>query len=984
MPPSTRAGFAALLASPNPAFGVEEIAALAAREWGLEGRVDELGSTQDQNFRVRTEGGDYVLKIANRASGPVDLEAGDAAMGRLREAAPGFAVPEVVPTLGGARFAGFEGHLARLVTWVDGTPLCDVGDLDAGALHGLGELAARCALGLAPLRHPSLERDLQWESRQAPALVAELIDSVGDPGRRALSVAAIAPLEELMAGPAAAALPVQAIHCDVTDFNVAARVEGGRIVPCGLIDFGDVVYGWRATEAAHAAMSAVFHDLGDPLGGVAEVLAGFVAASPLEEAEAEAIWPLILARAVVCALSSTHQAGLAGASPHLSRLLVEDWATLEAVLAVPAPVAVAAMRIACGFPAHPGTDRAVAALAAAGPAEVVATPAPLHPVDLSVGSELLAFGAWEDAAGIAAATAGEGTAVGRWGEVRIAAAGIPEDAPPATLHTGVDLFVAAGTEVRSPLAGRVTGVGEWELELAAEPGGVELTVRLAGLEPAVPVGAEAEAGAPLGVVAPATERMPPHLHVQLGLAPGVPGLVQARHREAALALCPDPGPLLGVEAAAPPPGDPRLLAERRRAVIATPQRLYYDDPPQFVRGWRHLLYDSDGRPYVDSVNNVALVGHSHPAIAAAAARPLRLLNTNSRFLYGEIVDYAERLRGLLPAELDRVFLVNSGSEAVDLALRLARAYTGREDVVAIEGAYHGWTGTTFELCTNPQDRPAGGEELSPRVHLAAQPDPYRGAGGAEAAPYVDSVRAACAAAADRSGLAAFVAEPLLGNQGGVEPPPGYLAAAYEAVRAAGGVCVADEIQVGFGRTGPGLWAFAHEGVVPDVVCVAKAAGNGYPLGAVVCRAEIAASLDQGAGFFSSPAGSPLSCAVGSAVIDVLLEERLPENAARIGAFLRAGFEELAGRHEPIGAVHGRGLYMGVDLVTDRATKEPAPALADRVCERMRSLGVVMQPTGDAGNVLKVKPPLCLDQPGAERIVSALDRAFEDFSKVADE
>jgi Ser/Thr protein kinase RdoA (MazF antagonist) len=357
----------------------------------LEGEVSELGSSQDQNCRLRTAGGDFVLKVANRASTALDMEVGDAAMEWLGRAEVGdaamerpgegdvggaaivrpgkgdigFAVPAVVPTLGGARSAAHDGHLARLVTWVDGVPLADAGALDAEALRGLGALAARCALALADFSHPGLDRPLQWEPRQAPALFGELGGSVADPERRALVTAAMAPLEDLLASPAAAALPIQAVHCDITDYNVVASSScslirhtgtkeqlgdgdpaGGRLEPSGLIDFGDVIASWRVTEAAHAAMSAVFHDLDDPLGGVGEVLGGFDAVAPLSPAEVDAVWPLILARAVVCALSSTHQASL-GASSHLTRLMAEDWTVLEAVLAIPASAATPAMRLVC-------------------------------------------------------------------------------------------------------------------------------------------------------------------------------------------------------------------------------------------------------------------------------------------------------------------------------------------------------------------------------------------------------------------------------------------------------------------------------------------------------------------------------------------------------------------------------------------------------------------------------------------------------------
>ncbi|MET0770826.1 MAG: aminotransferase class III-fold pyridoxal phosphate-dependent enzyme, partial [Solirubrobacteraceae bacterium] len=466
------------------------------------------------------------------------------------------------------------------------------------------------------------------------------------------------------------------------------------------------------------------------------------------------------------------------------------------------------------------------------------------------------------------------------------------------------------------------------------------------------------------------------VHVQLAAAPDLPGLGHAGERDAWLGLCPDPSPLLGVDVAAPAPEDARAARARRERAVASPQRLYYDDPPEFVRGIGHVLYDADGRPYVDAINNVAVVGHSHPAVAEAAHRQFRLLNTNSRFLYGVMSEYAERLAALLPPPLDRVFLVNSGSEAVDLALRLARVATGRRDVVALEGAYHGWTTATDELCANGVDRPNWRELLPPHIHIAELPDPYRGRFGNDGPAYVASLRSELAAAGARGGAAAFVCEPLLGNQGGVPIARGYLPAAYEAARAAGALCIADEVQVGYGRTGDDFWAFAHEGVLPDIVSVAKATGNGHPVGAVICSREIADAFDAAAPFFSSTGGGPVSCAIGLAVLDVIEAEGLQANAREVGGRLKAGLEALALEHPALGAIHGRGLYLGVDVVHP-GTRDPDPETAMALCERLLDLGAVVQPTGDAYNVLKVKPPLCIDDAAATHLVEALGRALDE-------
>jgi 4-aminobutyrate aminotransferase-like enzyme/Ser/Thr protein kinase RdoA (MazF antagonist) len=911
---------------PNPRLSQTDALAILREHWSLEGVLDEVGSTQDQNFRVRCpDGRRFVLKIANPNWRREELELQNAAMHHLAGRRPGFEVPIPIPAADGSEIVRVEGHDVRLVSWLEGTPLSEAGHLPDETWRGLGRLAAASARELEDLRHPELDRDLQWDTRHARALVDALADAVGAEELGELE-AALAPL----AGLATGGLRVQPIHCDVTDYNTVAH---GREAPHGLLDFGDTVRTWRACDPANAAVSAIAHDCEDPLGPALAVLAGFHAESPLDEAEIDAFWPLVAARAAVCAACSSHQARLAPDNEHVARAVLEDWAILRAVNGIAPELGVAAARVSCGL--HPETWA---------PADAVPVlDFPLTPVDLSVTS---------------LEAPAEGTLT-RWGEIRLIAPR-PSFVAPATLSLGVTAVTPAGIGVRAPLDATVLRAAP--MLLAVEGG----YVRLSGLASTLAAGDAVERGAPLG------ETTGP-LYVQLSRSPDAPPYGTARERAAWLALCPDPSPLLGVDVRAPAPPDPALERQRRSQAVAAPQRLYYERPPEFVRGTRHFLYDAEGRPYVDAINNVAILGHSHPRVAEAAARQLRLLNTNSRFMYGAMATYAERLSALLPDELDSVFLVNSGSEAVDLALRLARAFTGRRDVIALEGAYHGWTTATDELCTNSIDRPNWRDELPPYLHIVEQPDPYRGRFGDDGPAYAEAVAAACR----EGGIAAFLSEPLLGNQGGIVAARGYLAAAYAATRAAGGVCIADEIQVGYGRTGETFWAFEHEGATPDIVCVAKATGNGHPVGAVICRRAIADTFDRAAPFFSSTGGGPVSCEIGIAVLDALAEEGLQENAVRIGARLRAGFERLAAEHPIIGAVHGRGLYLGVDLVRDPQTKEPAPAEALAISERLRSLGVIVQPTGDAFNVLKVKPPLCIDEVAADHLLAALERTLRE-------
>ena len=413
-------------------------------------------------------------------------------------------------------------------------------------------------------------------------------------------------------------------------------------------------------------------------------------------------------------------------------------------------------------------------------------------------------------------------------------------------------------------------------------------------------------------------------------------------------------------------------------MIPQAQPLYYAAPPEIVRGRGQHLYDAQARSYLDCVNNVAVIGHSHPRVTAAATRQLRLLNTNSRFLYESMTLFAERLAALLPEPLERVFLVSTGSEANDLALRLARAATGRRDVLCVRDGYHGWTTATYEVSTSSVDNPLGALAPPEGVHPVLSPDTYRGPYGADdaaAGPRYAAARAGGDRAAwrpDGRAPAAFICEALYGNAGGIVLPDGYLQAAYAHVRAAGGVCIADEVQVGYGRLGAHFWGFQQQGVVPDIVTIAKATGNGHPVAAVITTTAIADSLQGQGGFFASVGGGAVSCEIGLAVLDVLEEEGLQENAHRVGGALRAGLEELVARHEIAGAAHGMGLYLGLDLVRDRGTKEPAREETYAICERLRERGAIVQPTGDGENVLKLKPPLVFTQRDADWLLETLD------------
>jgi 4-aminobutyrate aminotransferase-like enzyme/Ser/Thr protein kinase RdoA (MazF antagonist) len=424
--------------------------------------------------------------------------------------------------------------------------------------------------------------------------------------------------------------------------------------------------------------------------------------------------------------------------------------------------------------------------------------------------------------------------------------------------------------------------------------------------------------------------------------------------------------------AATPSADDDLLA-RRRVLGSALEPPSYRRPLHLVRGEGPWLFDADGRRHLDAYNNVPVVGHAHPRVAEAIARQATLLNTNTRYLHRHVVELAERLTASMPDGLDTVLFVNSGSEANDLAWRLATTYTGAAGGLVTEWAYHGVTATLADL--TPSEWPRG--ERPDGVETFAAPNQYRG-------PYADSdpeavatseLRAAVARLADRGYRpAALYLDSLFSADGILVPPAAAVRAIVAGARDAGALFVADEVQSGHGRTGD-LWGYAAWDVTPDIVTLGKPMGNGHPIAAVVTRAEIVDRFAAETTFFSTFGGNPVACAAALAVLDVLEDERLVERAAETGAGLREAIAALAKRHPTIGDVRGRGLMVGVELVMDCATRQPNRALATRIKDEMRECGVLIGTTGRDGNVLKVRPPLCIGREEAALIVSTLNEVL---------
>lgn len=955
-----------------PAPRVDEAWArrVAHESFGMDAVAHPLGSNQDANFLMRMPAGQpvAVLKVSNPAFSAAEISAQDAAADRVAAACPELRVAQVLRADDGvvqrATVATPDGPaIARLTRFLDGGTLADKAYLAPRSIARLGEVAARVDLALADITAGNgLDRVLQWDLQYADRTVATLGPSL-PAARRAKIESAAARAWDLVA-PLVPDLPVQVVHLDLTDDNTVLGADG---LVDGVIDFSDLTRTWTVCELA-IAISSILHHPGAEPAGVLPAVRAYHSLRPLSDAEVDAIWPLVILRAAVLVVSGCHQVAVDGDNSYAQTRLVREWRIADQALAVPPEVMTALIRDALGLSTSGGQAASV-------PDGVLIALPDASALDLSPRSPLLDDGAWQNAE-IAETlatdrlVAGHRAVVTKFGEARLAGSQALAQSSPASVATGIDLWTARSEELRAP----------WDCEVSSTDSGIVLRADTVEL---VAHGVDARAmGAVVAGTVVATTVPRSRTRITAGHRAGsVPEGVAAKYAPGWLATLVDPAPLLGLPAtsASDIGSAAESVLEQRERTLAEVQEHYYREPPRIERGWRHFLVTEEGRPLLDMINNVAVVGHSHPRIARTAERQLRLLNTNSRFNYEAIAAFGARLSDLAPDPLDTVFLVNSGSEATDLAIRLALVATGRSGMVAMSEAYHGWTYASDAVSTSVADNPNALQSRPSWVHTVPAPNPYRGrhrgvdAGryGPEAAAIIDEL-----AASGRT-PAGFIGESYYGNAGGMPLPEGYLAAVYSAVRRHGGLAIADEIQVCYGRLGHWFWGFEQQDVVPDIIAVAKAVGNGVPVAAVITSRAVAEKYRNAGYFFSSTGGSPLSSRIGLCVLDIVRDEDLQGNARHVGGHLKARLEELRQRHGIIGAVHGLGLYLGVELVRDRTTLEPASSEAEAICDRMLDLGVVIQPTSDRMNVLKVKPPLCVDQSAADFFVDTLDRVLSE-------
>jgi 4-aminobutyrate aminotransferase-like enzyme/Ser/Thr protein kinase RdoA (MazF antagonist) len=1002
---------------------------MASEMFALAASARALPGERDQNFLLTTAGRErFVLKVANSREARSLLEAQNQVLRRLEERLS--FCPKVIAardhqTIGEKVAPVGTSHFVRLVSYLPGRPLATIKRHGAGLLADLGRCLGEIDRALDGLDVPGARRDFHWDLARAPRLIAECQPLIKDPALKESIGAALADFNR-HAGPLLPGLRRSVIYNDANHYNVLVdRDQDGAREEwhvTGMIDFGDLVYSYTIGDLAVAIAYAVL-DQPDPLAVAAQVVSGFHGVFPVEEKEMAVLFDLVRLRLSLSVCLAVQQQNQRPEDDYLSISQAAIMRTLPSLFKIHRRFAEARFRLACGLPALPnaaavtdwlrknqnGMAPVVGQDLRRGPVLVfdlgVAGPCLPGDPDKNLESEISQrlFAAME--------RAGAKAGIGRYNEARLLytsplfAKGGRFAEDNRTVHLGMDIFMAAGSPVYAPLDGEVFAYARNRAPLDYGPvivlrhrtdAGDAFFTLYGHLSPDSLVGLAKGKAVSRGQFIGRTGRAgvnggwTPHLHFQialdlLDLDCDFPGVARAAERDLWGMFSPDPNLVLAIPEKFFPPPEPtkRETQAARTRWIGASVKVSYREPLKVVRGWMQYLFDETGRCYLDAYNNVPHVGHCHPAVTLAAQQQMGLLNTNTRYLHDAITRYAEDLCATLPDPLRVCFFVNSASEGNELALRLARAYTGRRDMVVLEAAYHGHTTSLIDISPYKHDGP-GGLGAPDWVHAAPLADVYRGAYKADdpqaGLRYADQVKD-LVDGLRRQGRApaAFIAESCPSVGGQIFFPPRYLSEVYRHVRQAGGICIADEVQTGYGRIGSHFYAFSGQDVVPDIVVLGKPIGNGHPLGAVITTADIAAAFANGMEFFSTFGGNPVSCVIGETVLRIVREERLMEHALAVGERLRRGMDELQGRYAVVGDVRGSGFFLGMELVRDRRTLEPAAAEAAFVVERLRELGILIGTDGPRHNVLKIRPPMPFNDENADSLVAALDQALAENS-----
>jgi 4-aminobutyrate aminotransferase-like enzyme/Ser/Thr protein kinase RdoA (MazF antagonist) len=984
--------------------------------------MQPLPGERDQNFLVHlSDDRRFVFKVCNPSEPFAVLTAQVKVLERLKSLD---FVPKTLLTEVGKPIATISldhnEYVVRTVSFLPGTPLANLRRPSPSLLADLGQKLARLDQALLGFDDAVLHRDFDWNLLNGLTVVHEHAQHISDENTRALVVRLAERIGRSLDS-RRAELRQSTIHNDANDYNIIVsdgRDKHGERFVAGLIDFGDLARSYLVGELA-IAIAYIACRRPDPLNVACELVAAYHRVLPLEAVELASLFDLVVLRLCVSLCMSARQQVERPDDTYLSISQEPIRRTLPILCELDASFVEARLRGACEMQPSATSINIVRWISSQKDQFWPVMGTQLNEqnsevVDLSVAScrsEVYADTNDSVEKALARRTPIETNkrfVIGRYDERRLIytspqfdhssdeSAVVGETAERRSIHLGIDLFAPAGSDVFAPLNGNVY-VSEYRnhdqdyggvvILRHATPDGDAFYTLYGHLNRASvdgwAIGESVSAGESLGRLGSSDENggWAPHLHLQvitdlLGLDGDFPGVAAASEGSVWTAFSPNPVCLAGIDdslqAKCQAPGLRDALGNRQQHV-ASSLSTAYRTPLHLVRGCMQYLFDADGRRYLDAYNNVPHVGHCHPRVVAAAHEQMKTLNTNTRYLHELLNEYARRVTDTLPDKLDVCFFMNSASEANELAIRLARNATGRRGIVVQESAYHGHTTSLVDISPYKHDGP-GGTGTPNWVHKVPLPDRFRGKFRADDTGQLygeDAARLIHQVSRGKYPPAAFIAETLPSVGGQIVPPLEYFAIVYEAIRQAGGIAIADEVQTGFGRLGTNFWAFEKYCVTPDIVVMGKPMGNGHPIAAVVTTREVADPFDNGMEFFSTFGGNTVSCAVGLAVLDVIADEDLQCRALETGHVLQAGFRALARKFPLIGDVRGSGLFWGLELVRDPETLEPAGVEATLIANRLRDQGVLIGTDGPLHNVLKIRPPMPFNKENADYLVARL-------------
>ena len=1002
-----------------PSFSEIKLSKIASTVFNVEGKIKLLESERDQNARVTTAGGkSYTLKIANAGEPRELIELQNAALQHIARVDPALEVPVVLLSVAGNDIelvteSNGNGMLAvRLLTFVPGKLYSSMPN-ELPLLQSLGDFLGRLSCAMQGFAHPAAHRaDFLWNLDNAMA-VREYIDDIDDQDDREM-IRTIFARYQSQVQPHLPFMRVAVIHGDANDNNLAVD-ENDPLRVAGIFDFGDMAYARQVNELA-IAMAYALMGVADIAAASRVLIGSYTLHFPLHENELDVLFDLIEMRLAMSLCISSHRVRQFPDNDYLLVSQAPALVLLRTLRAMNDEIKICIARVSAGLPAVPNGVAIVEWLT-----RNSSTMGPIFDQNLHIMPRIVVSFV-EGAAGAniiddadkysewlnqRLTTTGSDYAIGLYAEDRNCYRGeqfISAGSSQArSTHLGIDIFIAANTPLLAPYAGFVFSVQDNNKPY--DYGGTVILQHVAGdtgltfftlyghlSKKTVSLLNEGDAvstGDVIGYIGESHENggWAPHLHFQimttmLGLKGNFDGASELDRFDIWSQICPNPNLILALspESFAPVVEQTETLLKRRSQLLGPSLSTSYQKKLHIVRGRGAWLYDASGRAYLDCVNNICHVGHCHPQVVEAIASQAQKLNTNTRYLHNSILDYAERLAATMPDPLSVVYFVNSGSEANELALRLAKNYTGRKEIITLDWAYHGNTAGLIDISPYKFSR-KGGNGSGALTYVAELPDPFRGRfkgyGDDSARAYAESV----AIQIDKilnggsAGPAAFIAESISGCGGQIMFPNTYFQHAFQHARAAGGLCIVDEIQTGFGRVGDAMWAFELQNVVPDIVTLGKPMGNGHPLAAVVTTQEIAAKFANGMEFFNSFGGNPVSCAAGLAVLDVIEAEKLRENAQTIFHKLSHKLQVMKNKYPLIGDVRGRGLFLGIDLVRDVETLEPATEETEKIINFLRDEGVLLSSDGPFANVLKFKPPMVFGENELNLFMDKLERAF---------